>query len=298
MTYLKSSIVLASLSSFFTFVHCGGNTATQSDGGSDAASTDVTVDQANDVAVKDAVSDAPGEGGDASDGGLPVVPLVTGTYATGGVWGPSQGGAPPNYPGGLWGGQTCTFNTKGELLQISNASWSLSTTAPIAELGADGIVGWGRWATGTSTMGGSSTISHFHYIVGTQAPAATNIKASYTVFASTAPTAVGTSTVIGTANQITGTVTYNGSSVTYSLDNISVGGDTFSITGSAGLYATTGFLAGGTVTSTVCDGGCVGNITNAPMAQGWFIGSNGERAALNFGFTSPLGTVSGAVVLK
>jgi hypothetical protein len=273
-----------------------GNSDSGSDAGSDA-SPDVALDHASDVSSTDAASDA-ADAADAVDSGIPVVPLVTGTYAAGAVWGPAQNGSPPNYPGGLWGGQTCTFDTTGALLQISNSSWTLSTTGPIAELGADGIVGWGRWATGNSTMGGTTAIKQLHYIVGAQAPAETNIKASYTVFASTTPVAMGTATVLGSANGVTGTVTYSAGTVTYSLANIAVGGDTFSITGTSGLYATTGFLAGGTVTSSACDGGCVGNITNAPMAHGWFIGANGERAALEYGFTSPLGTVSGAVVLK
>lgn len=272
---------------------------TGNDAGSDA-SPDVALDHASDVSATDA-SDGASDAADAADvvdSGIPVVPLVTGTYAAGAVWGPAQNGSPPNYPGGIWGGQTCTFNQAGELLQISNNSWTLSTTSPIAELGADGVVGWGRWTTGNSTMGGSTSISQLHYIVGTQTPSDTNIKASYTAFASTAPVAMGTSTVLGSTNKVTGTVTFNAGTVTYSLANIAVGGDTFSISGSSGLYATTGFLADGAVTSTACDGGCVGNVTNAPMVHGWFIGASGERAALEYGFTSPLGTVSGAVVLK
>ncbi len=296
---MRHRAILLVLSSLGLVLARCGNSDVGSDAGSDA-SLDVALDHASDVSsidASDAASDAT-DAADVVDSGMPVVPLVTGTYAAGGVWGPAQNGSSPNYPGGIWGGQTCTFDLAGELLQISNSSWTLSTTSPIAELGADGIVGWGRWATGNSTMGGATSISQLHYIVGTQTPADTNIKASYTAFASTAPVAMGTSTVLGSANTVTGTVTYSAGTVTYSLANIVVGGDTFSVTGSSGLYATTGFLADGTVTSTACDAGCVGNVTNAPMVHGWFIGASGERAALEYGFTSPLGTVSGAVVLK
>jgi hypothetical protein len=257
------------------------------------------VDAAGDHQVADAGPDVSDATADA-EGGLPVTPLVTGTYSAGAAWGPTAAGGPPNYQGGIWGGQTVTFNAAGEMLQISNATWMLSTSSPLPEFRADGIVAWGRWSSGTSTAGGPSTIAAFSYIIGTQTPSASNIQATYTAFASTAPTAWSASATVGTSDQVTGTVTYSSGTVSYSLSNISVGGQTFSITGSSGLYATTGFLADGAVTSGAgaCDAGCGGNITNAPMVQGWFYGANGERVALNYGFTTSIGTVSGAVVLK
>lgn len=275
------------------------------DAAGDTRSVDAPSDsQAGDAAGDHQVADAGPDASDASNDvtGLPVTPLVTGTYSAGAAWGPTVSGGPPNYQGGVWGSQTVTFDTAGEMLQISNASWTLSTSSPLPEFGADGIVGWGRWSTGTSTSGGPSTIEAFSYIVGVQTPSASSLQATYTAFASTAPTAWATSTTVGTPNQVTGTVTYASGTgtVTFSLSNITVGGQSFSITGSTGLYATTGFLADGTVTpgGGGCDAGCGGNITNAPMVQGWFYGASGERAALNYGFTTSLGTVSGAVVLR
>jgi hypothetical protein len=258
---------------------------------------------ASDAAADAVASDASGDAGldsgpDVVDATAPVVPLVTGTYAAGAAWGPSAGG----YPGGIWGGQTLTFDPSGGLLGIANASWSLSTTVPLAEYGADGLVAWGRWAAGTTNISGSpAPTSALNYIAGIQAPSVGVLHATYAVFASTAPTALsGGNTLVGTTNMVTGSVSVSSGMVMVALDHITVGGHTFAIAGSAGFYATTGMLVAGTVTSG--DGGCAtacaGDITSAGAVQGWFLGASGERAAINFGFSSSVGDVSGAVVLR
>jgi hypothetical protein len=255
-----------------------------------------------DAAVHDASTDgsAPGDASTdaAPDGALPVVPIPTGTYAVGATWGPVASGM---YPGGLWGGQTLTFDASGALSGLTNASFGFTRTSPPEEIGADGVVAWGRWNTGTTTMGGGTNpVTALNYVAGVQAPDAASLASSYTAFASTAPTALsGTTLLVGSSNRVTGTVTVSSGTVTFALDGISIGGRTFSITGSSGFYATTGFLSGGTVTSSSgCTQPCSGNVTNAGLAQGWFLGTAGERAALNYGFTSDVGNVSGAVVLE
>lgn len=254
-----------------------------------------------DVVVSDAGNDA-ADTSDASDA-MPIVALDSGTYTAGATWGPLAAASPPNYMGGIWGSQTLTFDSAGQLLQIANASWSLSTTPPLPEYGADGIVAWGRWSSGTCTISGvNPSMAPVSYIAGARPSSTSAFKATYDVFASTAPTALGGSTMLGTANVVTGTVAYDSGSgnVTVNLSNIVVGGQSFAVTGTVGPFDTTGFLGAGTVTSSsgACDAGCTGNITNAPLLQGWFVGATGERVALNYGFTSTIGTVSGAVVLK
>jgi hypothetical protein len=242
------------------------------------------------------------DGGAASAADAGAIALIDGTYSAGAVWGPVSSG---RYQGGLWGGQTLTFDASGALLKLTNSSgWQLESSEPLAEFGADGVVAWGRWASGTSTRwGGSSGAAPMlatSYIAGAQSPSREVLHATYTAFASTAPTALsGSSLAVGASNTVTGTVALaDGARVVISLDNVTVGGHVFRLTASAGFYATTGFLAGGEVTSG--DGGCpcTANVMNAGAAQGWFFGVNGERVGLNFGFSSAVGDVSGAVVFK
>lgn len=277
-----------------------GNDASTADAsGSDVVTSDVTTTDAGTDAVADAAVDA----ADASDAAI-VLPLDSGTYAAGATWGPKLAIAAPNYSGGLWGGQTLTFDAKGGLTKIENVSWSLSTTSALPEYGADGIVAWGRWADGTSTMGSGMAMVAPNYIAGKDTAQTNQVKASYAAFASTAPTAIpngdaGT-TLVGASNVVTGTITVSGSTITFALDNITVGGHTYAISGTTGFYAGTGMLGGGTVTSSTsgCSVACAGNITNAGATQGWFFGSAGERAGINYAFTSSAGDVSGAVVFK
>ncbi len=238
-------------------------------------------------------------GAAAADAG--TVALADGTYSAGVVWGPVSSG---QYQGGLWGGQTLTFDASGALLKLASSTrWQLETSEAPAELGADGVVAWGRWASGTSTnwggADGTAPMVAANYIAGNQSPTPEILHATYTAFASTAPTALSGSTLaVGSSNAVTGTVAIQNGTVTLSLDNIAVGGHTFALTASAGFYATTGVLAGGQVTST--DGGCpcTAQVMNAGAAQGWFFGANGERAGFNYGFTSAAGDVSGAVVFQ
>lgn len=244
-------------------------------------------------------SDAEAVSGDAG-----TVALVDGIYSAGMVWRPMSSG---QYVGGLWGGQALTFDPPGALLGLANSGLlQLETSEAPAEFGADGVVAWGRWASGTATSWGIMQVTApmlaTNYIAGVQSPSQEVLHASYSAFASIAPTAITGSTAnsvaVGVSNSVTGTVSVSNGTVTVALENIAVSGRTFALTASAGLYAATGLLAGGQVMSS--DGGCPcsARAMSAGAAQGWFFGANGERAGLNFAFSSALGDVSGAVVFK
>jgi hypothetical protein len=241
------------------------------------------------------------DGGTSSSADAGNLALADGTYSAGAVWGPVSSGH--QYQGGLWGGQTLTFDPSGSLAKLTNASWQLETSEAPAEFGADGVVAWGRWASGTSTnwggRSGTAPMIAMNYISGAQSPSQGVLHATYSAFASTAPTAIsGASLAVGSSNAVAGTVSIGNGTAALELHNITVGGHTYSLTASAGFYATTGVLAGGTVTSD--DGGCpcTAQVMNAGAVQGWFFGANGERAGFNYGFSSAVGDVSGAVVFK
>lgn len=270
------------------------------------AGVDVTADgPATADASEDSAADATIEAGDEATADAAeepdVVPLPTGTYDVAAAWGPMLDQGAPAFPAGVWGGMSVTFGRDGQLLEVVNPSWTLSTSEPNAEIDADGVVAWGRWQSGTATWSTpAATVEALHYVIGVATGDASKLHASYGVFASGSPVAATTTSVIGAPNSVGGTVTFDAGTVAFTLEHIFVAGHEFSVSATSGLYAGTGFLANGTVTSTTggCSTGCVANLTNAPLVQGWFYGPDGDRVALQYGFTSDVGTVVGTVVAK
>ena len=161
-----------------------------------------------------------------------------------------------------------------------------------------------------SANGGAGALSTMSYVVGLNANAvtATSIVRGYASFASSAPvvTSGGSIVATGTPNSVTGTLAVNfpsltgGGSLNYSL-NIPVAGQTFSVNGSAAQYSGSGFLGSSstiTSTGTGCNPSCLGNIPWGDAIQGFFTGTAAERAGANYGFSSSIGQVSGAIVFK
>lgn len=235
---------------------------------------------------------------------VPVVPLPNGTGGLAAAYVSTSG----SFAAGLLGGNL-SFASTGELSQFTDCCSSNHFTSGVtAEYGADGIIAWGRWASGThSTAGPLATMS---YVAGLQAntPVVSSLVRGYASFASTSAviTSGGSIVASGTPNSVTGTLNVNfatipgAGSLTYSL-NIPVAGQTFTVNGSATQYAGTSFLGlSSTITSTGagCSTSCVGNIPYGDAIQGFFTGTAAQRAGANYGFTSQLGQVSGAVVFK
>jgi len=213
------------------------------------------------------------------------------------------------FSAGLLGG-TLTFAASGALVQSIDCCTSANnyTSGVSTDFGADGIIGWGRWNTGLGQSGQS--LSTMNYIAGLNANAVTasSIVGTYTAFGSTAPTVTSGGVVVatGVSNSVTGTLTVNfpslasGGSLAYQL-GIPVAGQTFTVNGSANQFNGTAFLGStSTITSTGagCTQACAGNIPFGNAIQGFFTGAAAQRAGANFGFTSQVGRVSGAVVFK
>ncbi|MFN0163453.1 MAG: FecR domain-containing protein [Burkholderiales bacterium] len=246
--------------------------------------------------------------------------------------GSSGGGAPPpsvplaNGPGpfpvivhntvgaqaaGVIGG-TFTFNGAGLMTQfVDCCSANGLNSGASTDFGADGVIAWGRWTSGNSTLSGASgPITSVQYISALNANAATiPIVRAFTSFASSAPTIVsgaGALVAVGTPNSVTGAMTVNfpatsGGSVTYNL-SIPVAGQTFTVNGTAAQFSTTAFLGStSTITSStsLCAGGvCVGNIPFGNAFSGVITGAGATRAGGVFGFNSTLGKVAGSVVFQ
>lgn len=218
---------------------------------------------------------------------------------------------------GLLGG-TLTFDPEGRLLEFVDSTSGdgyRATTASISDFGSDGIIAWGRWNGGnTTTYFGSSTtgsINHLTYVTGNTG-AAVPIVGIYNVFGSTAPVAIdavsGGVAAVGTPNSVTGSMQINfpgatSGSLTYNLA-VPLAGQTFNLTGTAAQYSGTGFLgnygAGNQVTSsgTGCNSGCTGIVPYGNFIQGAVFGTGNTRVGAQYGFSSDIGKVTGAVVLR
>jgi FecR protein len=218
---------------------------------------------------------------------------------------------------GLLGG-TLTFDQEGRLLEFVDSTSGdgyRATAASISDFGSDGIIAWGRWNGGnTTTYFGSSTtgsISHFSYVTGNSG-AAVPIVGTYNVFGSTAPVVIDAVTggvaLVGASNSVTGSMQINfpgatGGSLTYNLA-IPLAGQIFNLTGTAAQYGGTSFLGNygagnqATSTGTGCNSGCTGIIPYGNFIQGAIFGAGNTRVGAQYGFSSDIGKVTGAVVLR
>ncbi len=175
----------------------------------------------------------------------------------------------------------------------------------------DGIVAWGRASGDFIRYPYITPDSIFwqDYVIGrTPNPSQlTNLTGTYNVFASTAPMLLsgGVSTTVGSANTTTGSFAFNFASSVYNYNlNIQTVGNDFNLTGSGSALSPSNpsFQTGGTVTGASCGGGTCSPALQggAHLVQGAFLGTNGERIGLQYGFNSANlnGAVYGSAVLK
>lgn len=222
---------------------------------------------------------------------------------------------PGTFTAGLLGA-TVTSAPTGAITQAIDCCTPANnfTSGVSTDFGADGIIAWGRWTGGTKGVANPpAPLITMSYVAGSNSTAISSaltpsIVRGYASFASTAPmvTSGGTIVATGASNSVTGTLNVNfpnwasgGGTLTYVL-NVPVSGQTFNINGSAAQLGTSGSFLGSassiTSTGTGCATACTGNIPFGDAIQGFFSGPGATRAGANYGFTSTIGQVSGAVV--
>ncbi|MDP1717023.1 MAG: FecR domain-containing protein [Burkholderiales bacterium] len=196
---------------------------------------------------------------------------------------------------------------------------SVSATASVISGGFnDGIIGWGRWVTGTgessvdcyssSSFGceGSAALKDVHYVVGQPTPAGDMLAlkndykvGTYSLLGFTYPTS--SNGTVGTQS-VTGSLTaYFGSGYLGVTLGVPIGGNSFNINGTANFNAAS---PGGSYdvnpaafygNSLSVTGASAGTAT----VSGLFVGANASRAGLVYQFpTYDIGTVSGAATFK
>ncbi|KAF0163193.1 MAG: hypothetical protein FD157_3356 [Rhodocyclaceae bacterium] len=202
---------------------------------------------------------------------------------------------------------TATFSNASELTKFvvdggEGGSYSAKT---IAGGFTDGLIGWGRWTLGHGVdvpSFGDHPLENTHYVVGkpTSSDDMTSLSlankvGTYTLSGYTLPTSYQNSTGITTTGSsgITGSLSadFGSHSVDYNVNNISVGGATYGINGSASISGAQISGSGGSVSGGCCAG--------SARVEGFFVGANAVRAGLVYQFSDFGGTtkrISGAAV--
>ena len=176
----------------------------------------------------------------------------------------------------------------------------------------DGLVGWGRVATGSLINAGAThNIEWMDYSIGAKPNPAQliNLTGTYNVFGFTAPMLLSTggiSTIIGAENAVVGNFTFNFANTNFSYGlTVNTTAESFILSGGGNVSATnpTFFSNNGqsSITSlglTCTAGACSSALQVNRLIQGAFFGNSGERIGLQYGFNVPLGAVYGTAVLK
>lgn len=181
---------------------------------------------------------------------------------------------------------SATFGATGELTSFDGGLGTWSAGSIAGSFSADGVVGWGRWSSGTSSSG---SLVDLHYVTGIPTPAADinalTINATYNLLGYTLPTAE--NGTVGQAPSGTLTASFSGGYATLGLDlKVPIGGTTYNLNG-------TGSNAG--------PGSPAFSISSASgSASGAFFGGNASHAGLSYKLDSgtPMGYIVGAAAFK
>ena len=178
-------------------------------------------------------------------------------------------------------GTTATFGSASELLSFSDMYNSQTATSMAGSFSMDGVIGWGRWATGESAYGGVT--KDVHYVVGKETPYSEianlgGLVATYRMVGYTLPTA--TNGTIGQAPSGSLTADFGYSQVTINM-NVPLGGTNYEIIETTSISGATFYAGYGT------------------EIKGFFAGTNASHAGLTYkiGGTDN-GDITGAAVFK
>jgi hypothetical protein len=195
------------------------------------------------------------------------------------------------YDYGVESSGTATFGNSTTLTAFNNGSGNTYASGTFADVGSDGILGWGRWVSGNATFFSSYTgpMSNVAYVVGIPTPAAdmsalasSSVIGYYSLIGATSPTSA--SGAVGSPGSVSGTLTANFSlaSVDVSLSG-SVGGQSFSVN------VPSASISGSTFTG-----------SNGPSnIIGFFAGAGASRAGLAYQtYNAIVGNISGGAAFS
>lgn len=182
------------------------------------------------------------------------------------------------------------------VVSASNSNGDIQASS-VAEAHQDGIIGWGRWTSGSCSGEfdcAGDTLLDVHYIAGRPTPdlaALGGASGTYALSGYTTPTTTGGAS----GGSVSGSMTADFSAYTLSVGmNVTVSATTFGLTGSGSINSGTAAFSGSF-------SNCSGCSFSPPSGSfhGFFAGAGAERAGMVYTFDSGIGginKVSGAAV--
>ncbi len=192
---------------------------------------------------------------------------------------------------------SATASFEGDALVTASNSNGDIQAASVAEAHQDGIIGWGRWASGSCSGEFScagDTLLDVHYIAGRPTPdlaALGGATGTYSLSGYTTPTTTGGAS----GGPVSGAMIADFSAYTLNVGmNVTVSATTFGLTGSGSINSGTAAFSGSF-------SNCSGCSFSPPSGSfhGFFAGAGAERAGMVYTFDSGIGginKVSGAAV--
>lgn len=228
------------------------------------------------------------------DGSLAVIPsrppLVSGPGYTMAYAGYDVTSVSSLYPG-TRSDVTAQFDGSGTLSSATGGGSSFVASNPAGGFSADGVIGWGRWSTGTaSNVGGSSSlvdVKELHYVIGktsaaSELTALAGLTATYNMIGYTLPTSASGS--VGGAPSGTLTASFGATLMSVSLNmSVPFGANTYSISGS---------------TLSASLGPTFSIYTACASVAGFFAGTNASHAGISYKLDTGTDTVYGAAAFK
>lgn len=179
-------------------------------------------------------------------------------------------------------GTTATFGSASELLSFSDMYYSQTATSIAGSFSMDGVIGWGRWATGESAYGGVT--KDVHYVIGKETSSSEianlgGLIATYRMVGYTLPTA--TDGTIGQAPSGSLVADFGANEMNIDL-NIPIGGTSHTISASPSISGSTFY-----------------DSTGSSEVKGFFAGTNASHAGLAYKIIGTAnGDVTGAAAFK
>ena len=179
-------------------------------------------------------------------------------------------------------GTTATFGSASDLQHLSDMYYPQTATDIAGSFSMDGVIGWGRWATGEDSYG--DVTKDVHYVVGKATPVAeiTNLAglvATYRMVGYTLPTA--TDGTIGQAPSGSLVADFSANEMNIDL-NVPIGGITHNISASPSI-----------------SGASFNGSSGSAEVKGFFAGTNASHAGLTYKIVgTPNGVVTGAAAFK
>jgi hypothetical protein len=217
------------------------------------------------------------------------VPLVSGSSNYVAYAGVAGGNPEIDY---VTSGSLAVFNSASALTSFTTGSASYTAGTVAGSFAMDGVIGWGRWSSGTKDYMGIAPLVNMHYVAGSPTPSAdigalSVINATYKLAGYTLPTS--STGFVGSAPSGTMNASFSAGNATLTLSvNVPINGSTLNFS-SLGSFSNSG-----------AGSAAIYGSSGGTTVKGLFAGANATFAGLVYEINAGgvLGKVDGSLVFK